>query len=100
MTIEELKAKYGTVYTLEVPLNEDETEKATIYLRKLDRQTYSIVSKLVTTDDLRATEALLKNLYVGGDELSKILDNFDALRSASISVVPLLEAKNSSLKKN
>ena len=30
----ELKQKYGVVYTLTVPINDEETEHATVYLRK------------------------------------------------------------------
>ena len=98
--LEELKAKHGTVYTLTVPTSEDETQTATIYLKKLDRATYSAVSKLISKDELQATEVLLKNLYIGGDDLKLITDNFDALRSASISIVPIIEAKGATLKKN
>lgn len=98
--IDELKAKHGTVYTLEIPTNENGTEILTVYLKKLDRQTYSAVSRIIQKDELQATEVLLKNLYVGGDELSKIIDDFDNLRSASNAIVPILQAKEASLKKN
>lgn len=100
MTLDELKAKHGTVYTLEIPTNEDGSEKATIHLRKLDRLTYSAVSKVIQKDELQATEILLKALYVGGDDLKPILDDFDNLRSASNAIVPMLTAKEASLKKN
>ena len=32
--LEELKIKYKTVYTIIAPLNDEETEHATIYLKK------------------------------------------------------------------
>ncbi len=100
MTIEELKQKYGTVYTLEIPTSESGTEFLTVYLKKLDRQTYSAVSRIIQKDELQATEVLLKNLYIGGDELVKITEDFDNLRSASNAIVPILQAKEASLKKN
>jgi hypothetical protein len=100
MTLDELKAKHGTVYTLEIPTNEEGSEKATIYLRKLDRLTFTAVSKVIQKDELQATEVLLKALYIGGDELSSILNDFDNLRSASNAIVPMLQAKEASLKKN
>ena len=96
----ELKAKYGTVYTLTVPINEDETEFATVYLRKMDRACYSTVSKLVQKDSLLGLENLIKTLYVGGDEVTKITDNFDALRAAEAPCLEILMAKQGSLKKN
>lgn len=96
--LSKLKEQHGTVYTLTVPV--DEGEEVTVYLKKLDRPTYSAVSKIIQKDELQATEVLLKNLYVGGAPLDKITGDFDALRSASNSVVPILEAKEGSLKKN
>ena len=57
-----LKAKYGTVYTLTVPTNEDETEFATVYLRKIDRACFSSVQKIVQTDSLKAIENLIRTL--------------------------------------
>jgi hypothetical protein len=93
MTIEELKQKFGTVYTLEIPTGETGSELITIHLKKLDRQTYSAVSKIIQKDELQATEVLLKNLYIGGDELEKITNDFDNLRSASNAVVPILQAQ-------
>ena len=98
--LKELKAKYGSVYTLTVPVNDDETEFATIYLRKMDRACYSTVSKLVQKDALLGLENLIKTLYVGGDEVTKITENFDALRSAEAPCLEILMAKQGSLKKN
>lgn len=98
--LSELKTKYGTVYTLTVPINEDETEFATVYLRKMDRPCFSSVQKLVQTDSLKAIENLIKTLYVGGDEVTKITDNFDALHSAEGACLDMIKAKHGSLKKN
>lgn len=99
MTIEELKAKHGVVYTLEIP-EENGEKNITLYLRKLDRQTYSAVSKVIQKDELQATEVLLKSLYIGGDDISKVTESFDNLRSASNAIVEILKAKEGTLKKN
>lgn len=96
----ELKAKHGTVYTLTVPISEDEKQKATIFLRKMDRLCYQSVSKLMAKDELMAVESLLKTLHVGGDKVELITDNFDALRAAANSVVEIIQAKEGVLKKN
>ena len=98
--LEKLKAKYGTVYTLTVPTNDEETEHATVYLRKIDRVVYNSVTKIIQKDEMLGTESLLKSLWIGGDDVKKITENFDALRSASISLMPLIVAKEGSLKKN
>lgn len=96
-----LKSKYKPIYTIEVALNEEETEVATIYLKKADRQVYASVGKLAQGNDpLRAVEMVLKNCYVGGDELELILKNDDALMSCEGAVVEMLDKKKAVLKKN
>lgn len=96
----ELKGKYGVVYTLEIPLNEEGTEIATVFLKKLDRLTYKVAAGLIQKDELQAVEMLIKALRIGGDEAKLITEDFDALRSASNSIIPLLQAREGSLKKN
>lgn len=99
--LEELKAKYGKVYTLTVNLDEDDaTKTATIYLKKPDRTTRAVVGKLANVDSAKAVEACLKNLYIGGDKLELILSNDDALASCESSVVELLQVQSAVLKKN
>ncbi len=98
--LETLKAKYGVVYTLSVPINDEETEHATVYLKKVDRLIYSSVSKLIAKDEMLGIESLLKSLWIGGDKVTLITENFDALRSAEKSLTQLLSTKESFLKKN
>jgi len=97
--LEELKNKYGTIHELTVPLDEDGNKTATIYLRKLDRKTYQAASKVIQRDELDGAEVLIKNLWVDGDDVKTIIDNFDALRAASIQLVKLLTPFEGSLKK-
>ncbi len=98
--LKELKEKYGTVYALTVPTNDEETEFATIYLRKLDRVCLQSVSKLIQKDELLAVESLIKTLRIGGCQANEITSNLEALRAAAIAVVPMLQAKEGILKKN
>jgi len=98
--LQELKQKYGTYYELTVPVNDDGTETATVYLRKMDRPCYSSVSKLVQNDSLKAIENLIRTLYIGGDQVEKITENFDALRAAEGACIELIKAKEGTLKKN
>lgn len=99
--LETLKGKYKTVYTITAPLNDDDTEFATIFLKKGDRLVHASVGKLAMGNDpLKAVEACLKACYIGGDELSSILDNEDALMSCEGAVVEMLSKKSAVLKKN
>lgn len=97
-TIQQLKQKYTDVYTLTVETSKG--EEVSVHLRALDRQTYKIVSKLMEKDELSAVESLIKQLWIGGDEAAKICDDFQALRSATISLLDMLRPKEGSLKKN
>jgi hypothetical protein len=47
-----------------------------------------------------AIESCLKALYIGGDNLELILGNDDAIESAGMGVVDLLEVQKATLKKN
>lgn len=99
--LEELKKKYGTVYTLKVLLDQDKSDSAVeIYLKKPDRTTRTLVGKLAANDGLKAVEAALKNLYIGGHELAAITTNDDALASCEDSIVEILQVQKATLKKN
>jgi len=99
--LEELKAKYGKVATLTVPLDEDDSEKvATLYLKRPDRTTRNIVGKLAGTDGAKAIEVALKNLYIGGDKLELVLSNDYAFASLDEAIVEMLSVQKAVLKKN
>jgi hypothetical protein len=66
----------------------------------MDRIAYKSVSALIAKDELMGVESFLKTLYVGGDDVAKITDDFTALRSAAISILPMLQAEAGELKKN
>lgn len=96
-----LKNKHGKVATLIVPLDEDDTEKvATLYLKRPDRSTRSIVGKLASGDALKAVEAGLKAMYIGGDDLQEVVKNDYALASCEEALVEMLSVQKATLKKN
>ena len=100
-TLKELKNAHGTVYTITAPLNDDETEFSTVFLKKPNRAMHTLVGKLaVGSDPLRAVEAALKGLYIGGDKLESIMDNEDALMSCEGAIVDVMKKKEAVLKKN
>ena len=96
-----LSEKHKTLYTLVVPIDEDETVFATIYLKKMDRLILSAIQKILSTNDvLKAIEVYLKSTYVGGDEIELVTGNFESIRACTDSVFEMMTAKKSSLKKN
>ena len=98
---ESLSAIHKPLYTITVPLDEDETETATIFLKKFDRTTLAAVQKVaVGGDSLKATEIFLKATFLGGDDLSLVLGNLDALRACESVVIELITAKKAKLAKN
>ena len=100
MTIEEIKAKYPNydIWTLSVKSKRGQT--ITVHLRDMDRTAYKTVSALIAKDELMGVESFLKTLHVGGDDVSKIVDDFTALRSAAITILPMLSTEAGELKKN
>ncbi len=97
--LQELKAKFGTVYTITVPVGDDD-KQSTFYLKKIDRIVFSAAMKLMETDELDAAEFMIKSLWVGGVAASIIIEDFDALRSAAKLLVTILKSKEGSIKKN
>ena len=99
--LEVLKAKYGTIRTLVIPLDEDdETKTATIHLKKPDKHTRDMANKLAQKSSENAIKAVLNNLYVGGDSLSDIYASDDAMESLEYAVVQLLAVQKTIIKKN
>ena len=97
--IEKLKAQHGCdIYELKV--KNKAGEQVTVYLKELDRVTYKSNSALIQKDEMLGVEGLLRSLWVGGDEVTKIINDFKALRSAAVTIVPLLEVEAGELKKN
>ena len=103
--LEKIKAElmliHNPLYTIDVPVDEDEIEFRTIFLKKFDRTTLNVVQKLATgNDSLKAVEVFLKNCIVGGDDLNEIISNLDMLRSLESVVVEMISVKQAKLKKN
>ena len=95
------KLNPAPVYTVIVPLDEEETIFATIYIKAFDRMVLSSVQKIIGSNDiLKAVEVFLKNTYVGGDEIELVTGNFIAIRACQDTVFELMTAKKAILKKN
>lgn len=100
MTIEEIKAKYPSQDIFTLSVKSKSGLDITIYLREMDRVVYKAVSSLIQKDELMGVESFLKSLYVGGDDVKLIIDDFCALRSAAMTILPMLSAEAGELKKN
>ena len=99
----ELKKKHSKVITLTVPLDEDDSSKVGIYfLKKPDRTVRALVGALTSTKDggIRAIEAALKNLYIGGDDLDLALKNDDAMASLDEAFYEIFSVQKATIKKN
>jgi hypothetical protein len=97
-TMKELKSEYGTVWTLTV--EREDGKEVSVHLRSLDRKIYKLVMTFMANDQLKGVEAFLRNLTVGGDDVNLIIEDFEALRSASYTILELIEPKEGVLKKN
>lgn len=98
---EALKAQHKRVHQITIPCDEDDSTKFfTIFVKKPDQVTRSIVSKLVDKDWLKAIEAAAKNIYIGGDSMDDVLKYDDALASLDSPITELLNVQKAELKKN
>ena len=99
--IAELKEKYGKITTVVIPLDEDDSSKVlTYYLRKPDKLTRSMVSKMAQTSTERAVIKAFEALKVGGDEVSALQQNDDALIIAEDALIQILSVQKAIIKKN
>ena len=101
-TIEELKAKYGRIITVTIPLDEeDHTKVLTLHLKKPDKQTRKMIAKLAESAiPERAVIAGYKALWVGGDDVTELERNDDALLSAESALIEILQVQKATIKKN
>jgi len=93
----ELKEKHSKIYWLDIPESDENGEK-TIFLRKIDRVTYSASQKLLEKDTLQATEMILRSLHVGGDSVEDVINDFDQLRAASELLVDVITVKKGNVR--
>jgi hypothetical protein len=98
----DLKAKYGKITTVTIPLDEDdETKVLTYHLRKPDMMSRKMIAKLSSLDNFqKAVIAGYNALRVAGDEVTELEKNDDALLSAQEALITVLEVQKATIKKN
>jgi len=100
ITLKETKKKFNE---LTVFLDEDDAKKtATLFLRKPDKHVRSLISTILSRpgQGSKAVEAVLRNLYIGGDNIDEVCKNDYAIASADEAVVEMLQVHKAVLKKN
>jgi len=98
---QEVKIPTGTVFTLIVPLDRENKEKATFYLKDISEDVFLAARTLMNKDrDFEAVRLIIKALWVGGEPPERLNGNFVASQSARKLIGELLEPVEGELKKN
>lgn len=100
--IAELKAKHGKVYTITIPLDEDdETKVLTYHLRKPSLQDRKMIEKtLFGPNSDKAVFVAYNLLRVGGDEVKELEKYEDAQISANMAITEFMQVQRATIKKN
>ena len=93
---EKLQHKHGFVYTIYIPVNDEGTEVAVGYLKKIDRELMG--AALSMKDPIRSKEMVLNSTFIEGDK--RILDDDDVFFSACMEVDKMMTFRKGMLKKN
>jgi hypothetical protein len=96
--VEKLKEQYGTVYS--VTVNNSKGKALTFYVREVDRLVYKTVAPLIQKDEMLGVESLIKQLWIGGEDVKNIVDDYKALRNAGATLSDLIKAEEGILKKS
>ena len=97
--IEQLKAKFPGVEIYTLTVTNRQGAPLTVHLREMDRLAYKTVSALIAKDELMGVESFLITRCVEGD-VEAIINDFKALRSAAMTILPMLSTEAGELKKN
>ena len=98
---EVLKQTHSKIFTLEVKLDDDGMRVATLFLKKPDKKISKMINEVATKlDSYQLCEAFLKATHIGGDELSLVLNDEDALISTEFKIVEIMARREAILKKN
>lgn len=90
LTVEELKAKYGVIFKLEVPMSDGSTEE--LIVKKVGRREFEAGSKLLQKNEMQGLEFFLRALAIQGNP-EAIISDFDAMRSAGELMADIIAVK-------
>jgi hypothetical protein len=90
LTIDELKAKYGVIFKLEIPMSDG--EQTDLIVKKVGRREFDAGSKILQKNEIQGLEFFLRALTIQGDPETVIAD-FDAMRSAGELMADIISVK-------
>src|SRR5690349_20240705 len=91
----------GTEFTLIVPLDRKKSKTATFHLKDITEPVFMAAKDMLSKGkSLEAAVFIIKNLQVGGDNVSVLDDNLIAKRSAADLIAEILAPVEGELKKN
>ena len=89
-------------FTLELPKEGSGPEVWTVELKEIDEDLYIAVSKIMRKEgkELEAVKFLIRNLAVGGDDVTQVCSDWQAVYAATEQILTLLPQGQGRLKKN
>ncbi|WP_066836473.1 hypothetical protein [Rufibacter ruber] len=95
--LKELKDKYGVVYT--VTVEDSEGTEQVAYFKKPDVATKKQLFKILAKDSdvFKGGEILIRSCFIGGFDVTT---DEDAMFTASLAIVEMVDFKPATLKKN
>lgn len=96
--LEELTVTNPKIYRLDVPLDDEGTNFATLFLKPLTEAVYKSSTRMIDSgDEISAARNLITSLYIGGDEKSLVLEDFEALRAAANKIVTVFKIREANI---
>lgn len=93
-----LKKEHGEIFTIEVPMNDEDTDRAVAYFKPVDRTIMGAAMSLWDVNPLKAKEIVLTSCFIAGnkDVLSKDVLFFSACNR----VDDMITFRKATIKKN
>lgn len=98
--ITELKQRFGEVYELKLPLNDEGTEFTYGYCKKPSRAVMGAYLSMMGNNPLNAQEVLLKNILIAEISDANIITNDDLFYSACTVIASVITIRQAILKKS
>lgn len=96
--IKQWKSKYGDVYQIDTPLDDEKKEIATAYFRKPDLKVIGAAQKFAESEPLKAGQIMYTNCFLGGDK--EIFEHNDEAKLSAIQQLgQLFKVRQSDIKK-
>ena len=95
-----VKVKQGN-FTLELPKNGEGPAVWTVDLKDIQEDIYIAATRLFRKEkDMDAMRFLLRNLFVGGDDINEVCKDWKAIYASAEQIMSLLPQAQGRLKKN